>query len=108
MRHPNSNMENNSGGSDVGSGNPEQEVPEGSNINNCDRDSCDVLEKNVLASCPWIKNLLDPILKLFDRISLAEEISWQPIFMWLFVINLIQIHNKKEQMTQKINTKFTV
>lgn len=70
MLRPNSNRENNSGGSDVGSGSPEQEVPEGSNINNCDRESCDVLGKMCL------------LLVLELRICLIQFWSFLIEFLW--------------------------
>lgn len=70
----------------------------------CDRDtSCDILTKNVPAFCPSPKDLLEPNLERFDLIAWAEEISWQPTVdsVMCFVIIIMQVYSKKEQVRQK-------
>lgn len=90
-------LEDSSAESNVDYGGPAQEVSEGNNISNWARDhSCDTLAKSVTEFCPCPKSLQKSKLKSFGSVSLAEDISGDPIIdcaMWLLVITLVQIYN---------------
>lgn len=45
----------------------------------CPRDCCDILVKNVLAFCSFLKNLPEVKLESLGLISVAEEISKQAL-----------------------------
>ena len=78
MGHPTRNMEDCSDEGDKNYGSPSREVSEVKNISKCSRDHpCNILAKNVTAFCPCPKSLLEPKLKNFGLMALAE-ISRQP------------------------------
>ena len=82
----------------------DQEVSEEKNVSVLPRDwSYDILVKKVAAFCPCPRSLPESKVKSFGIILLAEEISKQPSRdseVWLLVVILLKICNKKEQAEQ--------
>ena len=65
--------------------------------------SYDILVKKVAAFCPCPRSLPESKVKRFGLILLAEEISTTPSIdseVWLLVVILLKICNKKEQAEQ--------
>ena len=64
---------------------------------------CDILVKNVVAFCPFLKSVPKDKVIHFRMILLAEEISKQPSIdsvAWLFFLTLTNIYNEREQAEQ--------
>lgn len=81
------------------------EVLEENNISNWLSDhSCHSLANNIACFCLHTKNFPEAKLKSYGLISLAEEVQRQPDIdsvVWLLVMTLMQICNKKGQPEQK-------
>jgi hypothetical protein len=88
MGHPNRNMEDSGAEGDLNYGGWARKVSEKKkkNISMLPRDySCDILVKNVAASCSYPKGLPEAKVKIFRLIALAKEISKHPSiesFLW--------------------------
>lgn len=61
-------------------------------------------QRRWLGFCPCPKNMLEAKLKCLGPISLAEEISGQPVIdsvVWQLAIALMQTYSEEEQVEQK-------